>query len=87
MIPVDKTRNVIAIFLALIFLGEMLSAIGFVGIALILIGTMLMIENKTKLMAGLKGFDRAHWHILKFFLCSYFSNYPNYSNCQIVFRT
>ena len=55
VIPVDKTRNVIAIFLALIFLGEMLSAIGFVGVALILIGTMLMIENKTKTYGGPEG--------------------------------
>lgn len=46
VVPVDKTSNVIAIFLAIIILGEMLSPIGFVGVALILIGTMLMIEMK-----------------------------------------
>ncbi len=46
VVPVDKTSNVMAIFLAIIILGEMLSAIGFVGVGLILIGTLLMITKQ-----------------------------------------
>jgi transporter family protein len=46
VVPVDKSSNVLAIFLAIILLGETLSVIGFVGVALILVGTMLMIEKK-----------------------------------------
>ena len=46
VVPVDKSSNVLAIFLAIILLGETLSAWGFVGVVLILIGTMMMIEKK-----------------------------------------
>ena len=46
VVPVDKTSNVLAIFLAITILGEMLSPIGFVGVALILIGTLMMITKK-----------------------------------------
>ena len=46
VVPVDKSSNVLAIFLAVILLGETLSAWGFVGVALILVGTMMMIEKK-----------------------------------------
>ena len=46
VVPVDKTSNVIAILLAIIILGEMLSPIGFFGVALILIGTLMMVEMK-----------------------------------------
>ena len=46
VVPVDKSSNVLAIFLAVILLGETLSAWGFVGVVLILIGTMMMIEKK-----------------------------------------
>ena len=35
---------------------------------------------------GLKGPAPGILAYLKFFPCSYFSNYPNYSNCQMVFR-
>lgn len=46
VVPVDKSSTVMAIMLAIIFLGESLSIPGIVGVALILVGTMLMIEKK-----------------------------------------
>ncbi|MBO4357698.1 MAG: EamA family transporter [Candidatus Methanomethylophilaceae archaeon] len=46
VVPVDKSSNVLAIFLAIILLGETLSMWGYVGVVLILIGTMMMIEKK-----------------------------------------
>jgi transporter family protein len=46
VVPVDKSSTVMAIFLAIIFLGESLTIPGILGVALILVGTMLMIEKK-----------------------------------------
>lgn len=46
VVPVDKSSTVMAILLAIIFLGESLSIPGIFGVALILVGTMLMIEKK-----------------------------------------
>ncbi|MBE6524609.1 MAG: EamA family transporter [Thermoplasmata archaeon] len=46
VVPVDKSSNVLAIILAIVILGETLSVWGAFGVALILIGTMLMIERK-----------------------------------------
>ena len=46
VVPVDKTSNVLAIVFAIVFLGEMLSGIGFIGVALILVGTVMMIEMR-----------------------------------------
>ncbi len=46
VVPVDKSSTVMAIMLAIIFLGESLSILGIFGVALILVGTMLMIEKK-----------------------------------------
>lgn len=46
VVPVDKSSTVMAIMLAIIFLGESLSIPGIFGVALILVGTMLMIEKK-----------------------------------------
>ena len=46
VVPVDKSSNVLAILLAIIILGETLSAFGIIGVVLITIGTMLMIEKK-----------------------------------------
>ena len=46
VVPVDKSSTVMAIMLAIIFLGESLSIPEIVGVALILVGTMLMIEKK-----------------------------------------
>ena len=53
VVPVDKSSNVLAIFLAIILLGESLSIVGFVGVALILVGTMMMIEISEWLQGGL----------------------------------
>ena len=46
VVPVDKSSTVIAIVLAVIILGETTTALGTIGVALILVGTMLMIERK-----------------------------------------
>ena len=46
VVPVDKSSTVLTIVLAVLILGETLSIIGIAGAALILIGTMLMIERK-----------------------------------------
>jgi len=46
VIPVDKSSTVMAIMLAIIFLGETLSIPGIFGVVLILVGTILMIEKK-----------------------------------------
>ncbi len=46
VVPVDKSSTVMAILLAIIILGETLSIPGIFGVALILVGTMLMIERK-----------------------------------------
>ncbi len=57
VVPVDKSSNVLTIILAVILLGETLSAWGCIGIALILAGTMLMIEKKDVEEAN----ERAGW--------------------------
>ena len=46
VVPVDKSSTVMAIMLAIIFLGETLSIPGIFGVVLILVGTILMIEKK-----------------------------------------
>ena len=46
VVPVDKSSTVMAIMLAIIFLGETLSILGIFGVVLILVGTILMIEKK-----------------------------------------
>ena len=46
VVPVDKSSTVMGIALAIILLGESVSAIGAAGAALIFVGTMLMIEKK-----------------------------------------
>ncbi len=46
VVPVDKSSTVIAIILAIIILGESISAFGIIGVILIFTGTMLMIERK-----------------------------------------
>ena len=46
VVPVDKSSNVLAIILAIIILGETISVWGAIGVAIILVGTMLMIERK-----------------------------------------
>jgi transporter family protein len=46
VVPVDKSSNVLAIILAIILLGETLSVWGAIGVAIIAVGTMLMIERK-----------------------------------------
>lgn len=46
LVPIDKSSVVLTIVLALIFLGEGITAIGAMGVAAIAVGTMLMIERK-----------------------------------------
>ena len=46
VVPVDKSSTVMGIILAIILLGESISAVGAVGAVLIFAGTMLMIEKK-----------------------------------------
>jgi transporter family protein len=46
VVPVDKSSNVLAIVLAVIIIGEVLTPWGIAGAVLILIGTMMMIEKK-----------------------------------------
>lgn len=46
VVPVDKSSTLMAIMLAIIFLGETLSIPGIFGVVLILVGTILMIEKK-----------------------------------------
>jgi len=46
VVPIDKSSTVMAILLAIILLGEGLTAFGAVGIALIAVGTLLMVERK-----------------------------------------
>lgn len=46
VVPIDKSSIVIAIVLALIFLGESISVVGVAGVVAIAAGTMLMIERK-----------------------------------------
>lgn len=46
VVPIDKSSIVLAIVLALVFLGESISAAGVAGVVAIAMGTMLMIERK-----------------------------------------
>ena len=46
VVPIDKSSIVLAIVLALVFLGESISAAGVAGVVAIAVGTMLMIERK-----------------------------------------
>lgn len=46
VVPIDKSSIVLAIVLALIFLGESISVVGVAGVVAIAAGTMLMIERK-----------------------------------------
>ncbi|MFT0898305.1 EamA family transporter [Candidatus Methanoprimaticola sp. MG2] len=46
VVPIDKSSIVLAIVLALIFLGESISVVGVAGVVAISAGTMLMIERK-----------------------------------------
>lgn len=46
VVPIDKSSVVLTIVLALIFLGEGITAIGALGVAAIAVGTMLMIERR-----------------------------------------
>lgn len=46
VVPIDKSSIVLAIVLALIFLGESISVVGVAGVVAIATGTMLMIERK-----------------------------------------
>lgn len=46
VVPIDKSSIVLAIVLALVFLGESISAAGVAGVVAIDVGTMLMIERK-----------------------------------------
>lgn len=46
VVPIDKSSIVLAIVLALVFLGESISAAGIAGVVAIGVGTMLMIERK-----------------------------------------
>ena len=46
VVPVDKSSTVMAILLAIILLGETLTVFGIIGVALIMIGTLMMIEKK-----------------------------------------
>lgn len=54
VVPIDKSSIVLAIVLALIFLGESISMVGAAGVVAIVAGTMLMIERKDA-PAGNKG--------------------------------
>ena len=46
VVPIDKSSTVLTVLLALIFLGEKITALKILAIILILIGTFLMIEKK-----------------------------------------
>lgn len=48
--PIDKSSTVLTMILALIFLGEKLTAVKIIGMVLIGTGTFLMIEKKKQII-------------------------------------
>jgi len=44
VVPIDKLSTVLTVLLALIFLGERVSLVGALGVALIAVGTLLMLD-------------------------------------------
>ena len=54
VVPIDKLSTVLTVLLALIFLGERVSLIGALGVALIAVGTLLMLDAD-----DLRGLPRA----------------------------
>lgn len=58
VVPIDKSSTVLTMLLAFLLLGEPLSLVSVVAMALILAGTMLMIERKDSLDEGASGTSR-----------------------------
>lgn len=58
VVPIDKSSTVLTMLLAFLLLGEPLSWASAVAMALILAGTMLMIERKDSLDEGASGTSR-----------------------------
>lgn len=63
VVPIDKSSTVLTIFLAFLFLQERVSVPKLIGVALIAIGTLLMIEKKSETSSGEKG-RRWLWYAL-----------------------
>ncbi len=55
VVPIDRSATVLTMILAFIFLGESIGPIKAVGVALIAVGTFLMIEKKEAGPVGAKG--------------------------------
>ncbi len=54
VVPIDKSSTVLTMLLAMVFLGEGITAYGIVAMILIGLGTLLMIENKEERSVGTK---------------------------------